>query len=242
MNKFSKLTGKASTAFTLAEILITLGIIGTVAALTIPVLIKNFQNIALGSQYKKMKSVLSNAVISAAYDNGNSINGVNLSNVIGKYMKLGENCNVTHTSNCWTPVGENRRKEKDGTYVPLDSTTRNYGLKLIDGAYISLGSGTLSCTTSPTTANPADTTSCSPAVYDSGLCTTIAIDINGSKKPNIYGQDIRQAYLWANGKVTWYGDSQMGITWVRNANIDNSEYQLGGKCYDTHNYTQTQYD
>lgn len=39
--------------FTLAEVLITLGIIGIVAALTIPTLVAKFQEKALVSQFKK---------------------------------------------------------------------------------------------------------------------------------------------------------------------------------------------
>ncbi len=49
-------------AFTLAEVLITLGIIGVVAALTIPNLIHIYNSIVLKSQLKKTYSVLSGAV------------------------------------------------------------------------------------------------------------------------------------------------------------------------------------
>ncbi len=40
-------------AFTLAEVLITLGIIGVVAAMTIPSLIQNYQEKVLANQFKK---------------------------------------------------------------------------------------------------------------------------------------------------------------------------------------------
>ncbi|MDR1327168.1 MAG: type II secretion system GspH family protein [Heliobacteriaceae bacterium] len=49
-------------AFTLAEVLITLGIIGVVAALTLPALITNFQKQALKTQFKKSYSLLTNAM------------------------------------------------------------------------------------------------------------------------------------------------------------------------------------
>lgn len=48
-------------AFTLAEILITLGIIGIVAAMTIPTLISNVNNSTFKSQYKKSLSTLNQA-------------------------------------------------------------------------------------------------------------------------------------------------------------------------------------
>ena len=45
--------------FTLAEVLITLGIIGIVAAMTMPTLIENYQKKVLETQYKSTVSVLS---------------------------------------------------------------------------------------------------------------------------------------------------------------------------------------
>ena len=44
---------KKKAAFTLAEVLITLGIIGVIAALLMPMLIENFQAVVLESQLKK---------------------------------------------------------------------------------------------------------------------------------------------------------------------------------------------
>lgn len=49
-------------AFTLAEVLITLGIIGVVAAMTIPSLIKQYQRIVLETQFNKAVSNLHQAV------------------------------------------------------------------------------------------------------------------------------------------------------------------------------------
>ena len=46
--------------FTLAEVLITLGIIGVVAAMTIPNLISNYQDKVLETRYKKAKNILIN--------------------------------------------------------------------------------------------------------------------------------------------------------------------------------------
>ena len=46
--------------FTLAEVLITLGIIGLVAAMTVPTLISNYQEKVLDTKYKKAKNILLN--------------------------------------------------------------------------------------------------------------------------------------------------------------------------------------
>ena len=56
--------------FTLAEVLITLGIIGVVAAMTIPTLIHKFNNKALETQYKKSVSIVSQVIMKAKADFG----------------------------------------------------------------------------------------------------------------------------------------------------------------------------
>lgn len=57
-------------AFTLAEVLITLGIIGVVAAMTLPTLIQNYQKQVYVTQLKKAYSVLGNAINKMAVDEG----------------------------------------------------------------------------------------------------------------------------------------------------------------------------
>lgn len=52
--------GKCNTGFTLAEVLITLGIIGVVAAITIPILQKNIEEVQFKTAYKKAYSDASN--------------------------------------------------------------------------------------------------------------------------------------------------------------------------------------
>ncbi len=57
-------------AFTLAEVLITLGIIGIVAAMTMSALINKSQQMILKNQFKKSYSVLSQALLKAQVDYG----------------------------------------------------------------------------------------------------------------------------------------------------------------------------
>ena len=61
---------KKSKAFTLAEVLITLGIIGVVAAMTLPTLIQKYQNLVLETQLKKTYSTLSQGIQKAMADDG----------------------------------------------------------------------------------------------------------------------------------------------------------------------------
>ena len=61
---------KRNAAFTLAEVLITLGIIGIVAALTMPALIANYREKAFVTSAKRGYSVLTNAMNKWNADNG----------------------------------------------------------------------------------------------------------------------------------------------------------------------------
>ncbi len=57
-------------AFTLAEVLITLGIIGVVAALTLPTLIHNHNKKVIETRLKKFYSSINQAILLAEADNG----------------------------------------------------------------------------------------------------------------------------------------------------------------------------
>jgi len=61
---------KRSAAFTLAEVLITLGIIGVVAAMTMPTLIQKHQKKVFVTKMKYTYSVLDNAFIMARQEHG----------------------------------------------------------------------------------------------------------------------------------------------------------------------------
>lgn len=61
---------KTMTGFTLAEVLITLGIIGVVAALTIPALIANHKKTVVETRLAKFYSTINQAIIRSEVDNG----------------------------------------------------------------------------------------------------------------------------------------------------------------------------
>ena len=62
-------------AFTLAEVLITLGIVGVVAAMTLPSLITNYKVKVLKTQFKKADSVIQQAVLRTSNEVGVDISG-----------------------------------------------------------------------------------------------------------------------------------------------------------------------
>ena len=57
-------------AFTLAEVLITLGIIGVVAAITMPALIQNYTHSVAETRLKKFYSDMNQAILQSIVDNG----------------------------------------------------------------------------------------------------------------------------------------------------------------------------
>ncbi len=83
-------------AFTLSEVLITVVVIGLVATLTVPTLIKNYQKIVLENQFKKAVAVLNESVklwqldennIWETYYDGNDQKGKALRASFVKYLK-----------------------------------------------------------------------------------------------------------------------------------------------------------
>lgn len=79
---------KIKNAFTLAEVLITLAIIGVVAALTLPVLSDKIGNIVLENQRKKTQSVLANGIKMMLAQEGQT----NLANTSLKRCRTDSNC------------------------------------------------------------------------------------------------------------------------------------------------------
>lgn len=61
-------------AFTLSEVLITLGIIGVVAAITLPVLIQNYRKQVVLNKIKRTYTVLNNTLERAKADYGTNVN------------------------------------------------------------------------------------------------------------------------------------------------------------------------
>ena len=72
---------KKSNAFTLAEVLITLGIIGVVAAMTLPTLLTNVSNHIFATKIKQTYAMISSAVVTYMAAN-------DLVNITPKNMKL----------------------------------------------------------------------------------------------------------------------------------------------------------
>ncbi len=93
--------GKA--AFTLAEVLITLGIIGVVAALTMPALITNIQDRIQQKRIENINQKLSKVTDKMAVQSGLTGYGTTMAFVqeMSKHMKIAKICDNEHLAECW---------------------------------------------------------------------------------------------------------------------------------------------
>lgn len=165
-------------AFTLAEVLITLGIIGVVAAMTMPSLIQNYQEKATVTKLKKFYSLVSQAYVSILNDEGGSDtlqagDDLEMMEKFGKYLKYQKTCgrnkgcfpNVTYKS----VTGNGYNKWED------DTTYRSRAI-LTDGTLIMFNLNALR--------NNSD-----------NFYAQIYVDINGFKGPNQLGRDFFYFYI-----------------------------------------------
>ena len=175
----SRLAAKKA-AFTLAEVLITLSIIGVVAAITLPTLIQNYQKTVWVNQLKKTYSSLNEGF---------------------KQIVASEGCttlecaDISRDSHGFIDFAKVKTKEKfvktfklENVYVDgvPDNSIYNYKIKTLDGGdkdSISLS-------------GPVDglvgTTPNGEIIYFGGILFSdeILVDINGLKSPNTLGRDV----------------------------------------------------
>mgnify|MGYP001089328034 CR=1 FL=1 len=167
------LGGNLNKAFTLAEILITLGIIGVVAAITMPALITNYQKQVTVSQLKKSYSVLNQALQKSIQENGDlsnweSIDGEPEVKYLLPYLKV-----VDFKKDRWNirKTGYEIMKSNG------DGTSQFWTSGLSKGPYM-LSDGTILIFMNFLNYSPMYN-----ALY-------ILVDLNGFKGPNRIGRDI----------------------------------------------------
>jgi prepilin-type N-terminal cleavage/methylation domain-containing protein len=176
-------------AFTLAEVLITLAIVGVVAALVIPGLIQNWQEKA----YSTAKDVFNNRLEEATrqMNVNEALTGYSTTeafvNELKKYMKILQVC-PSDPSGCFAATVTNSDGSKTVETKDLKNSsdlnegewgTKALGIGLING-YTAILSYNPECSIDDITAPGSQTTSCLSLVYD----------INGKAKPNKIGKDV----------------------------------------------------
>jgi prepilin-type N-terminal cleavage/methylation domain-containing protein len=183
-------------AFTLAEVLITLLIIGVVASLTIPAIIAETEKAETSTQVKKYQSVLQQAVLSIKNEYGSVLDSplnsdedyVNSWNTFKTHLNLVKDCGTTG-SNCW---GNGMYRYLNGDdWVNKNTDFGGKGI-LQDGSSIQFMARTY-CSRNRSI-------NLSGPLYNSN-CTIVYIDVNGPKPPNQGGRDVFCWYINRNDTV-----------------------------------------
>ncbi len=171
---------EARLGFTLAEVLVTLGIIGVVSAMTVPSLMQNHQRKTYVTQLHKFYNELSQALLQYQTDR-NALNlkeaGLNSQEALDaffkEYFKVINDCGNTQTP-CLAPASE--YKNIAGRSIV---TSRDAYVTIADGnsfGYSYFG--------------------------DTGNSLfNIYLDTNGQKGPNVAGRDIFAIYIYNNGLI-----------------------------------------
>lgn len=156
--------------FTLAEVLITLGIIGVVASITIPIIQKNVQDIEYKTAYKKAYSELSQIVEKLRMENefvalaGDFNNTKYNFDLIKSNFKVMKSCTNSITEGCWV---NSCSTDKD-CWSATETSVQSSSIGFIDNSGRSW------------------------VYYSQGSVNYplwIIVDTNGIKKPNRMGRD-----------------------------------------------------
>lgn len=180
-------------AFTLAEVLITLGIIGIIAAMTIPSLIQKKTNRELQTALQKNYSVLQSALEKANEEHGETLKPSNigerkLKSILMPQLKYSKDCN----HNSCIPT------YRDGTDYKTYNKKQALNVNLFDDGQFILNDGSMYL------------------IENQGYNSIyITIDVNGiNKKPNLWGHDLFTFQLTNNGKLLPMG--ALGTTYHAN--------------------------
>lgn len=186
---FKLLNHKKALAFTLAEVLITMGIIGIVAEMTIPTLMQNFQRQVLISQLKRSYALISQVYPSVVNDNGDPTTWPNITcmNDVAKIFIPYFQTVATDTpagSDYGTPGGHIMGYPNNNNTMDLTKTTTNYPFY----PQLKLKSGETIWFDAPTT--PTTGFTCPGSTNGTPFCFMLSIDVNGVSLPNRWGVDI----------------------------------------------------
>lgn len=203
-------------AFTLAEVLITLGIIGVVATMTLPLLIQNYQQSVINQQFKRAYSQLSNALVLVEH--------------VAGYKPA---CNeIDGNNSLWTKDCYSLRDFLFKDIMPVIKTCEGEALAagcLPEGGY--KGLDTIHNENNPDESEEDSNTaddhfnnncySMTKAAIENenyvyvmndgtiymlygNLPSIVSIDVNGQKKPNKWGYDIFTFFLESSSKKPIY--------------------------------------
>lgn len=210
-------------AFTLAEILITVGIIGIVAAITISTLMNNFKKNEYASALKNSFAQTNQVLSLMAQDHGcvddlkctglfdNGVSNDTLGKEFVKYFKILKDCGATTNQKCWADK-INNFYDGSSTSILYINANNHYKFVTIDGVSYAIHNYGKNCD---------QDWGNSVVPYMQQTCAELIIDVNGVKGPNCKGRDAFWFYITNKKGARLYptggrGDNISG--WWKNAN------------------------
>ena len=228
---FRGVTPNKKFAFTLAEVLITLGVIGVVAALTMPTLLKNIAERSNSEAQANLAQKITKSMDLMRADGGleRTYNSTDeFVDEFSKYIKISTRCDADHIADCWptktvtTSDGKtfDVSKAKTGKNLNLkDNKSNNVGIILADGA-------TLILTYNPNAGIIGDGDTVTPSfadlpigfgrtkkfAYTTSVTSSIdfVMDVNGFKGPNSEARNGKQ-YDIRSFKVARFSTGCAGV-------------------------------
>ncbi|MFH0702397.1 MAG: type II secretion system protein [bacterium] len=203
--RFSKKTNIVKKCFTLAEVLMTLTILGVVAAITMVILLPNIQNAQNITKWIVAFSDLAQVTEMIKMNNCGTMKGICsdgdnncMRDKYTQYMNVIKSCNTgAAAGNCWHSIV----KREDGSVH--NGSVNIAAIILNNGNLIQFWHASKNCTSGG---------------YNK-KCTYILVDINGWKGPNTLGKDIFGLYATENstkpmgfqGDAAYYSDLSIGL-------------------------------
>ena len=175
---------RTESGFTLAEVLITLGIIGVVAAMTIPGLIQNNYEKATVAKLFESSSIISQTIRMAEEEYGDveswglkadSDSSEKIAEYLKPFWKIAIDCGLNDTKNKCVP-GYNYKNLSGGNGLNYTSSIY-YKIVLLNGSSVFWGAA---------------------HDYSSGYNIHIYIDTNGTAMPNTWGKDLFMFNYYGN--------------------------------------------
>ena len=190
------LTTSKKAAFTLAEVLITLAVIGIVAALTLPGLIQNHNEKAWSTAKDLWEKKLTETVRRMNTDGVMTGHDTteDFMDTFKQYMKVIKTCDNTDINKCYSPKVVTTGSNEEPLEVETDSLTSASSMGLSDWQ---TNTNTMSFVVADgTTVIMAYQPECPYAdpIEDTGSqvsCMGYMVDVNGKKGPNRVGKDIQ---------------------------------------------------
>ena len=190
-------------AFTLAELIVTMSIIGVVAVLVIPPLVTNLQDMQLKTAFKENYSLIDQVTKRIASDNGGTLDGIvanynyGLRDLYKNYLNYIKQCDDNNSvGNCWHD--KNNITLLNGQ--PYSFKAFAIGIFDTPRAGLVLNNGAMLIFDNPFYYAPDHKVYCKiSSAWGSNYCAELGIDVNGFKGPNTFGKDIFHILIKENG-------------------------------------------